>query len=124
MSNKRGSVRIATEAILLLLYAWNSAPILGTNFSHCFVALGQGFQFPIDFSANKHCELTSTPATIKSYARELAIHLQSSREIAKILFEEQRGWHRKFINAHRPDPKIYSVSNIVFAGQAVQSDAS
>jgi hypothetical protein len=124
MSNERGSIRIAMEAILLLLYVWNSAPIPGTGLSCCFVALGQEFQFPINFSANKHWELTSTPATIKSYARELAIHLQSSQEIAKILVKEQQGWHREFINAHRPDPKIYSVGNIVFARRAVQSDAS
>jgi hypothetical protein len=32
--------------------------------------------------------------------------------------------HREFINARRPDPKIYSVGDIVFARQAVQSDAS
>ena len=111
------------EAILLLLYAWNSAPIPGTDLSHCFVTLGQEFQFSIDFSANKHWELTSTPAT-KFYARELDIHLQSSREVAKILVKEQRGWHCEFINVHRPNPKIYSVSNIVFARQAVRSDAS
>jgi hypothetical protein len=43
MSNKRGFVWIAMEAILLLLYAWNSAPIPSTDLSHCFVALGQEF---------------------------------------------------------------------------------
>ncbi len=124
MSNKRGCVWIVMEAIVLLLYAWNSAPILGTDLSRCFVALGQEFQFPINSSANKHWELTSTPATIKSYASELAIHLQSSREIAKILVEEQQAWHSEFINVHRLDPKIFSVSDIVFACRAVRSDAS
>ncbi len=124
MSNERGSIWIAMEAILLLHYAWNSAPIPGTDLSRCFVALGQEFQFPINFSANKHWELTSTPATIKSYAREVAIHLQSSREIAKILVKEQQAWHHKFIHAYRPDPKIYSVGDIDFARQAVRSDAS
>jgi hypothetical protein len=59
MTNERDSVRVAMEAILLLLYAWNSAPIPGTDLSWCFVALGREFQFPIDFSANKHFELTS-----------------------------------------------------------------
>jgi hypothetical protein len=54
MVNERGSVRITMEAILLLLCAWNSAPISGTNLSHCFVALGRKLQFPIDFSAGKH----------------------------------------------------------------------
>jgi hypothetical protein len=66
MANLRGTVRIAMEAIVLLLYAWNSAPIPGTNLSRCFVALGQEFQFPINFSTNKHWELTSTPASVQS----------------------------------------------------------
>jgi hypothetical protein len=61
MTNERDSVCVAMEAILLLLYAWNSAPILGTDLSRCFVTLGWEFQFPIDFSANKHFELTLTP---------------------------------------------------------------
>ena len=65
MTNERGSVRIAMEAILLLLYAWNSAPILGTNLSRCFFALGREFQFPINFLVDKHWELTSTPDTVR-----------------------------------------------------------
>jgi hypothetical protein len=40
MSNNCSSIQIAIEAILLLLYMWNSAPIPGTDLSRCFVALG------------------------------------------------------------------------------------
>ena len=40
MTNERDSVCFAMEAILLLLYAWNSAPIPGTDLSQSFVALG------------------------------------------------------------------------------------
>ncbi len=123
MTNERGSVRIAMEAILFLLYAWNSAPIPGTNLSRCFVTLGCKFQFPINFLADKHWELTSTPATVKSYSKNLAIHLQASREIAKILVEEQCTWHHEFVNACPPDPKVCSVGNIMFACRAVQSNA-
>jgi hypothetical protein len=47
-------------------YAWNNTPIPSTDLSQCFVALGREFQFPIDFSANKHFELTSTSSTITS----------------------------------------------------------
>jgi hypothetical protein len=67
MSTERGSIWVAMAAILLLLYTWNSAPIPGTDLSRCFVALGQKFQFPINFSSNKHWELTSALATIQSY---------------------------------------------------------
>jgi hypothetical protein len=107
MTNERDSVRVAMEAILLLLYAWNSTPIPGTDISCCLVALGQEFQFPINFSADKHLELTSTPASITSYSRDLATHLSALREVATLLFDEQWAYHREFINTRRPDPKNY-----------------
>jgi hypothetical protein len=47
MTNEHSSVRIAMEAILLLLYVWNSAPIPGTNLSRCFV--GYWLQIPISY---------------------------------------------------------------------------
>jgi hypothetical protein len=54
MTNERGSVCIALEAILLLLYAWNSCPIPGTDISRSLVAVGCEFAFPINYSTNKH----------------------------------------------------------------------
>jgi hypothetical protein len=123
MTNERDSVRVAMEAILLLLYAWNSAPIPGTDLSRCFVALGREFQFPIDFSADKHMELTSTPASVTSYSRDLATRLSALREVAVLLVDEQRAYHREFINAHWPDPKIYSIGDTVFIRRATHSSA-
>ncbi len=43
MTNECNSVQVAMEAILLLLYAWNSAPIPGTNIFCHFVALDHEF---------------------------------------------------------------------------------
>jgi hypothetical protein len=54
MYNKRDSVRVALEAILLLLYAWNSCPVLGTDISCSLVVIGHEFVFLIDFSSSKH----------------------------------------------------------------------
>ena len=71
MTNERDFVRFAMEAIMLLLYAWNGAHIPGTDISCCFVALGWEFQFPINFSTDKHSELTSTPASVTTYLRDL-----------------------------------------------------
>ncbi len=39
--NERDSNGVASKAILLLTYAWNSCPIPGTNISCCMVAIGQ-----------------------------------------------------------------------------------
>jgi hypothetical protein len=88
MTNERNLVRVAMEAILLLLYAWNSAPIPGTDLSRCFVALVRKFQFPINFSANKHFESTSTPSTITSYSQDLALRLSALCDITNLLVKE------------------------------------
>jgi hypothetical protein len=77
MTNERNSVRIALEAILLLLYAWNSCPILGTDISRSLVAFGHEFVFPINYSTNKHWELTSSPSSMESYSKDLAVRLSA-----------------------------------------------
>jgi hypothetical protein len=85
MTNERNSVRIALEAILLLLYAWNSCPIPGTDISHSLIAVGREFAFPINYSTNKHWELTSSPTSVESYSRDLATRLSALREVAHLL---------------------------------------
>ena len=72
------------------------------------------------FSADKHLELTSTPASVTSYSRDLATRLSALREVATLLVDEQRAYHREFINARCPDPKIYSVGDTVFARRATR----
>ena len=121
MSNERDTVRIALECILLLLYAWNSCPVPGTDISRSLVAVGREFSFPIDFSAGKHWELTSSPATVDSYARQLAERLSACREVAELCVREQRSYHRELVNSRRRDPRTYSIGDIVFARRAVRS---
>eukprot|EP00956_Cyclotella_meneghiniana_P020963 scaffold37640_cov83-Cyclotella_meneghiniana.AAC.2 len=67
MTNERDSVRVACEAILLLLYAWNAAPIPGTDLPRSLVAIGRVFSYPIDFSLSKHLELTSSPESLMTW---------------------------------------------------------
>ena len=66
-------------------------------------------------------ELISTPALVTSYSRDLTTCLSALREVATLLVDEQQAYHREFINARQPDPKIYSVGNTVFACRATQS---
>ena len=73
MTNKRDSVRVALESLLLLLYAWISCPVPGTDISWSMVAVGREFAFPLDYSSGKHWQLTSLPNTIETYSKELAI---------------------------------------------------
>ncbi len=58
-----------------------------------------------------------------SYSHDLATCLSALWEVAKLLVKEQRTCHCKFVNSQWPNPKIYSVGNIVFARQAVCSGA-
>jgi hypothetical protein len=117
MCNKRDSNRVALEAILLLIYAWISCPVPGTNIARSMVAVGREFAFPIDFSSGKHAKLYSTPGTVESYSKELAMRLESCREVAMLIVKEQRCWHRELINSRRRDPRVYSVGDIVFPAE-------
>jgi hypothetical protein len=90
VTNERNLVWVAMEAILLLLYTWNSTPIPSTNLSCCFFALGWEFQFSINFAANKHFKLTSTPSTITSYSYNLATRLSTLRKVAEFLVKEHQ----------------------------------
>jgi hypothetical protein len=121
MSNERDSVRISDEGIQLSAYAWNSAPIAGTDLSRSKVAMGREFHFPIDFSVSKHLELISTPNSVQSFAKNQAKLMEASLEIAKTLLQEHRAWHRELVNASRPDPRIWQVGDIVFARRATRS---
>jgi hypothetical protein len=94
MANDQDSICIALEAILLLIYTWNSCPVLGTDISHCMVALRREFSFPIDFSTGKHAELYSVPGMVESYSKQLATCLSCCHTIAKLLVKEHYCWHR------------------------------
>jgi hypothetical protein len=46
MTNERESVRVSGEALLLLIYAWNSAPVPGTDLPRSLIVTGRIFAFP------------------------------------------------------------------------------
>ncbi len=85
MTNKRNLVHVALKSLLLLLYAWNSCPVPGTDISRSLVAVGRKFSFPINFSAGMHQELTSSPTTIESYSSNLSKRLAACCKIAILL---------------------------------------
>jgi hypothetical protein len=125
MTNKWDTMRVALEALLLLLYAWNSCPVPGTDISRSLVAVGREFAFPIDYLQSKHWELTSSPATVDMmYSKQLAERLSTCRDIAMLLVREQGEWHRALINSCRRDPCVYLPGDIVFARRATRSDAA
>jgi hypothetical protein len=124
MTNKRDTIWVALEALLLLLYAWNLCPVPGTDISRSLVAVGREFAFPIDYLRSKHWELTSSPAMVDTYSKQLAERLTACCKIALLLVREQREWHCALINSRRRDPCVYLPGDIVFAHLATRSDAA
>jgi hypothetical protein len=124
MTNERDTVRVALEALLLLLYAWNLCPVPGTDISRSLVVVGREFTFPINYLQSKHWELTSSPAMVDTYSKQLAEHLSACQDIAMLLVWEQREWHCALINSHCRDPCVYLPGDIVFARSATHSNAA
>ncbi len=122
--NKCNTVWVALEALLLLFYAWNLCLVPGTDISRSLVVVGQEFAFPIDYSRSKHWELTSSPAMVDTYLKQLAKRLTASQDIVLLLVREQCEWHCALINSRRRDPCVYSPGDIVFARCAMRSNAA
>jgi hypothetical protein len=122
MTNECNSIRVAFKAILLLIYAWNSCPVPGTDISRSLVTVGREFQFPINFSSGKAAALTSAPGTFESYSCLLFKRLSACHKVALLLVCEQCCWHRELVNSQRRDPCPYNIGNIVFARQATHLD--
>ena len=48
-TQKRGTPAISREAVLLLLYAWNSCSVPLTDLSRAMIVTCRDFSFPVDF---------------------------------------------------------------------------
>ena len=85
------------------------------DISRSLVAVRREFAFPVDYSAGKHWELVSSPSTVTTYSKDLALRLTVCRAIAELLVKEHRAYHHKFISTNCPNPWAYVIGNIVFA---------
>ena len=93
--NERDTNRVTAEGMKLLTYAWNSAPVTGTDISRSLVCLGREFKFPIEYDNNAHINLSPDASAVQSFADVQKIALQQSREVLQILIQEHRAMHRE-----------------------------
>ena len=70
ISNSLGTNRSSTQAIGLTMYAYNSAPVTGTDIIRPLPVTGREFHYPIEYAATKHTNLTFGIATIQDFATE------------------------------------------------------
>jgi hypothetical protein len=120
--NERDSIRTAPEGIQLCCYAWNSAPVTGTDLSRSLIVTGREFRFPIEYTPSKAVNLNPSTNSVNNFAKTQEKILSKSREIFKILIHEHRAMHREYVNSQRPDPLSFQPGDKVFAKRAVKSD--
>ena len=120
--NDRGTTKVAQEGILMSLYPWNSAPVIGTDDSRSMIVVGRNFKFPIDYCIESHHMLTSNPKKVSSYAAEQASLLATGCKIAHELIHQHRAYHREYINSCRPNQRLFSVGDIVFVQRSINSN--
>jgi hypothetical protein len=119
--HERASIRVAAEGLQLCKYAWNSAPVIGTDISRSLVCIGREFRFPIEYTSAVHVNLSLDPSATTSFAQIQTKVLSQSREIFRILIHEHRAWHREYVNSSRPDPLIYEINAQVYARRSGRS---
>ena len=120
-NSDHGTNRVFLEDAEMMTYAWNSAPVHGTDLSHSLLNVGREFHFPIDFTSRHHITFDVDTPEVKSFAYELTALLQKSREIYKLLIHEHRCAHREFRNSQLNNPRKFKLDDIVFTNVQVQS---
>jgi hypothetical protein len=105
-------------------YAWNSAPIDGTDILRSIATVGRPFLFLIDISLSLPPLLCSdNAAAIAQYLTFVSEHTSFSQTILQFLVEVRRLAHAEHANESR-NPVIYNVGDCVMATVQVQSEAS
>ena len=118
-----GTIRAFLEGAEMVTYAWNSAPVVGTDLSCSLLASGREFHFPIDYTCCHHITFNIDKDDVKSFEDQLVPLLHKSSEIYKLLIHEHRATHREYRNAQLNNPKKYNLHDIVFTNVQVQSKA-
>ena len=112
--NDCGNNHVALEGILISLYAWNFAPVVGTGIKRSLLVTGREFNFPIDFSTEQHQILNSNPLKVSTFVVEQARLLECGPAIMRGLIHHHRSYHGDYINQRRPNPRLFSVGDHVF----------
>lgn len=123
-ANNRDSNRIFPEAAHVAAYAWNLAPIDGTDIVRSYPAFGRMFRFPMDV------ELGVVPAPTTDNAALVTRFLEGVSEgrtvathVLQIFREERATAYRKRINESRTQRR-FRVGDMVTARVEVQSKSS
>jgi hypothetical protein len=121
-NNDRESNRVFVEgAHIMLIYAWNSCPVLGMDLSRSLLTVHRDFHFPIDFEANRQIYFAVTDNDKKLFADNLLDLLMKNREVYVLLISEHRAAHQEYRNSQIKFPRQFKLGDIVFTNVQIQS---
>ena len=82
-------------------YAWNAAPVDGTDVVRSFAAKARHFHFPLDI-AEPVLRIAGSPGEQTLQHIETAFPLWfKQKELLKVLTEDRRQRHTEWVNKHR-----------------------
>ena len=118
MGTHAGFIRTAKTA----QYAWNSAPIDGTDVVRSVAAVGREFRFPLDVELSPSPTLNDeTNSNLFQYLRDTAADSAFALSIVQILIEERRLAHQERHNAGKKQPDFQVGDIVIKAHVQVQS---
>ena len=107
---------------IFAVYAWNAAPVDGTNIVRSYAAIGREFPFPIDFERDPIVAREHT-----AQGQQTIEHVDSAfplwrkqQEVLKLLVQERREHHRQLKNEGR-SMKTFSPGDLVIVKKQVQT---
>ena len=107
---------------IFAVYAWNSAPVDGTNIVRSYAAIGREFPFPIDFERDD-----IVPRDHEAQGQQTLEHVHSAfplwkqqQEVLKTLIEDRREHHRELKN-HGRNMKTFAPGDLVVIKKQVQT---
>ena len=100
--------------ISFAVYAWNAAPIEGTDIPRSYAAIGREFALPID----THLSTDQLPRA-DNFGELSTAHIEAGfpllfkqQQLLKILTEERRAYHRALRNKNKTNP-TFNVGDLV-----------
>ena len=126
VGNDRGTHSTFVQNAKTSQYAWNSAPIDGTDVTRSMAALGREFRFPLDIEMLPKPPMNdSNQSQLQAYLRDVAHEGNFATAVVQILVEERRLAHNQRNNAKAskaPGPQ-FKVGDVVKAHVQVNSQA-
>ena len=120
----KGSFQQWWQGVMFSLYAWNAAPINGTDICHSFVTIAQEFPFLVDLSS------TTAPQEALAEGQEALDHCDSALpllykqcQLLKILNKARWQHHRELKNAGVSQQK-FEVGDLVIVWKQIKLDAA